>query len=421
MSRLMASLLFSLGLMTLVALGDLRQSAASRSDKGTRLDAQGDQLPDGALARIGSVRLRHSGEIGLLSFAPDGKSLFSLSSDQTFRRWEVATGKELARFEKKGLMIYPSAQMISRMGGGRFAPGIIMLKGGAMIAGDNYYGEGTHSPASFSADGKLLATVDLRNTVLVLDILTGKTIRKIELKEMQGHSVALSPDGKFLAVTESNGEDNCVRVWDVASDKELPRLKLSRQRMATRLLFSNDGKWLAGITSGQIRLWDMTTGKRARLYEGHENIVTSIAFSDDGKYLASAAQDGSVRVWETASEEEVKKFAIMDQQFMVVAFSPDGKYVVAASADRGIHVWDLVTGQDKFLEGQAVPVAALAVSPDSKTLASADVGGSIRLWDLAAGKEKETVKQPDRLHGFGVYDGGRSLGAVDHQRQNPPC
>src|SRR5580704_55948 len=79
-------------------------------------DAQGDPLPDGAVHRIGSIRLRHNGEIGLLAFAPDGKSLLSLGGDQTFRRWDAATGKELSRFEKKGLTIFFTQQMMNRMG-----------------------------------------------------------------------------------------------------------------------------------------------------------------------------------------------------------------------------------------------------------------------------------------------------------------
>src|SRR5437867_9713120 len=81
-----------------------------------RVDSQGDPLPDGALARIGSVRLRHNGEIGMVAFTPDGKSLLSLGSDNTFRRWDPQTGKEQARFARKGQSLYLTAQMGMRDG-----------------------------------------------------------------------------------------------------------------------------------------------------------------------------------------------------------------------------------------------------------------------------------------------------------------
>jgi WD40 repeat protein len=411
MSPVMPRLLIPFGVLLAAAVLFSAAPAQDKGDKGDKvkqLDAHGDPLPEGALNRIGSIRLRHNGGIGLLSFAADGKSLLSLGGDQTFRRWDVATGKELSRFEKKGLTIYLMPQVIER--GGRFLGGGGMVVGGRMII-DQYMGEGPPSPAAYSADGKILATLDTRNAALLIDTATGKTIRKYELKENQGHSLALTTDGKVLAVSEGNGEDNYVHLWDVPGDRELPNLKLGKQRMANKLLFSDDGKMLASIMGGQIRLWDVTTGKRARLYEGHENIVTGIAFSSDGKYLASAGADGTVRVWETGSEEEVKKLAVMDKNFTSVALSADGKYVLAGSDDQHIYRWNLTNDECKPLDGHTMAVTALAVSPDGATLASADFGGGIRLWDLETCKEKNTVKQPERLHGFGVGtgEGGRSL------------
>jgi WD40 repeat protein len=407
MSPVMHRSVLVVTVLTLVLAATLAP-ATQTGDKGARVDAQGDTLPEGALARIGGVRLRHNGEIGLVAFAPDGKSLFSLGADQTFRRWDVEDGKELARFEKKGTMLYMSAQAAARLGGARMVGGgMLMVKGGMVV--DFYDGNGQAAPASHSADGKLLAVLDNRNCAVVLETATGKTYRKMDLREPQGHLLAMSLDGKLLAVTEFSGEDNYVRMWDLTTDKELPQLKLGRQRMVTKLQFSHDGKLLAGLSGAQIRVWDVTTGKRIRLYEGHENQIMGIAFSHDGKYLASAAADGSLRVWETESEEEVKKLNRNDQAFTSVEFSPDGKFIIAGCADRNICVFSWVTEKEVVLEGHEMPVMALAVSPDSKLLASADGGGAIRLWDLETCKEKAAVKQPDRLHSFGAYDGGRTV------------
>src|SRR6266508_2490891 len=69
-------------------------------------------------------------------------------------------------------------------------------------------------------------------------------------------AVAFAPDGKTLA---SGGQDKTIRLWDVASGKELPRL------------------------------------------EGHGDWVSAITFSPDGKYLVSASRDWTVRLWEAAT------------------------------------------------------------------------------------------------------------------------
>src|SRR5438552_1286580 len=60
-------------------------------------DHYGDPLPYGAVSRLGTTRLRHTGEVGVLAFTPDGKQLGSAGADNTFRLWEVTTGKEIHR------------------------------------------------------------------------------------------------------------------------------------------------------------------------------------------------------------------------------------------------------------------------------------------------------------------------------------
>ena len=72
-------------------------SGTAACGDGPRTDFHGDPLPPGAVARLGTVRLRHSHVDGLI-FSKDGERLTSFSSDEkAVRVWDAASGKLVER------------------------------------------------------------------------------------------------------------------------------------------------------------------------------------------------------------------------------------------------------------------------------------------------------------------------------------
>jgi WD40 repeat protein len=103
--------------------------------------------------------------------------------------------------------------------------------------------------------------------------------------------------------------------------------------------FSPDGRLaLTGSADRTMRLWDVASGKELRRFTGHANAVVRVGFTPDGRHALSAASryqtpDGPARVWDLDTGKE--RGALDDDSEEAIgcaAFTPDGGAVLLGQA-----------------------------------------------------------------------------------------
>jgi WD40 repeat protein len=153
--------------------------------------------------------------------------------------------------------------------------------------------------------------------------------------------LAVSPDDKLLY---TSGAGLASRLWDVQSGKFLREFAF-KQNGPARPSFSPDGRFILHGSKGEVRLWDVRTGKEAGAFEGLDQYLCA-AFSPDGRFLLTAdlqlGDDSPLRVWDVAGRKEVARLSGHSGHGPeAVDISLDGRYAVSSSRDGTVRVWRL--------------------------------------------------------------------------------
>jgi WD40 repeat protein len=355
-------------------------------------DAAGDLLPTGAVAQLGSGRLRHL--MPHVFFSADGKLLVSWSIyESSIRFWDAATGQEVRR-----LVCTNQARFAcTALAADNTTLAVVTGKGLVLVldaetAAIRFRLQAHTSnlnpsfQMAFSADGKRLAATDTFSTVTVWRADTGEQIAHLTDQFGKGgkggHDLMFSEDGKYI--TGLGGQK-----WELATAKHFPAPESDSRDVWLRSI-SSDGKLSAVSMGNGLELRDRATGKVIHDFQGVEfygesNRPSLLQLSPDSSVLAALSMSRVLRLFDVASGKLFREFP---KQLgfvpLSLAFSPDGKKLAFVRDRSKIVLWD-VPGDKYVVEGKGYydDFKAIALSPDGRFLAVQHQYLGLRLWDTS--------------------------------------
>jgi len=171
-----------------------------------------------------SSKFAHEGAILNLVFSSDGQTLLSSADDRTVKLWDVETGRRLytladATDVVTTLAFDPSGRKLSASGADKFIrTWRLDADGGTMIQAIIAH-EAEVTRIAYLPDGEHLVSAAADRTVKIWDLATGEARRVLPPQPDWVLGLAVSPDGKVLAVGRYDGSIGC---YDTASGSPLP-------------------------------------------------------------------------------------------------------------------------------------------------------------------------------------------------------
>lgn len=339
----------------------------------------------------------HTDGITAVAFSSDGERLISSSLDRTARVWDLASGKQIRLVKVHGrapsMALSPDGHTVAVHFKERSGIRLWNADTGDWLSGD----EPEDIPwtrVAISPDGKLLAVVR-RRQVEIWNMPT-RTLAHVFDIDIGAREVVFSADGKRVCVRLVRGLsltqfETTVRSWDAVTGED----KLCYRGAEHGGALAPDGETLAVWRRKQpVLLRNLVTQETRELPAGPPAVRSGATFSPDGRYLAVASPGGYVRVWDATAGRDVASISTGIQRVRAMAFSPDGALLACTAVSQknnepaGITLFDVAGGQPiRTLEGHHGEVQLVAFSPNGHILASGGRDQTVRFWSLLTGDE----------------------------------
>lgn len=355
--------------------------------------------------------IRHDDHVRAIAFVPHTDRFITMAERGPMRVWDLASEKELDRFESTvrdayALAVHPDGRHVAVAG----APNefqIVDMQAKKVVAANTAHA-GWIKGVWFSDGGKTVITASHDNHVAIweLDLQRSRRRRLTERKDVIPHGGAIL--GGAISADEQRlltcSRDHSAEVWSIREESGLKVLQRVRSRIRA-IAPSPDGRLLAIAATPELWLWELNPPRlRATLRTESEGFEDAV-FSSDSRYLAATSEKGPTFVWrvDAMPRGDVAPPVVIHDSWNAscVAFNNSGSLLATSHDDGTIRLWN----PD---DGTAAGEVVFAKSTDATWMV--DVG--------FVGPEQHLVAwcKPSRFLSLRDHRNGREIWRLDDAR-----
>ncbi len=382
----------------------------------SRKDHLGDPLPDGAVQRLGTRRMR--GSVTDMAYSASGRQTFVLSGEYLCI-WDLLKGNCIAKHRVSRHRLTAAAwnRNVSKL---LFADeeGVLRewsLTDNTREVGRLDTGRTTLVSLCYSPDETRVLTLDGGTSALEeWDRETGR--RRIAISDADEHfNLCLyGPAGRTALVAHQPGHS--VYHYDLTTGA---RLKVFvEDYVCYDMCLSADTERLLVGTRHKSNEWRLRDYECLETFTGHlGHAVPSVSYARDNRHALTGSRDGSIRLWDRKTATVVQRWYPHQSHVNRIRVSPDGEWVLSHGSDALLAETSLATGRPRLQwERHMAGVQAVAVTPDGSMAISGSTDKTIRWWETHGWTTTRTVECPGgEVHALAVSpDGARvAVGCKD--------
>jgi len=326
-----------------------------------------------------SAVFEHADGVKSADFGPDDRTLVTVQTDGIVRHWVINSKDSTliadASDDESAAHVSPDRRMVAVVTPQKKIE-IRRAEDGTLSHTASPKPVPKHRTLRWGPQGKRLAWIAEDDTIRIFSLAEKKIVETITPKQPP-RNFSWSPDGEKIGAVD----EKSIRIW--ARGEEKPATVIPTDGPHNGPSWSSDGRriftvWASG-PQGIISSWDVASGRELWRVKGTNWGWPTCG--PDGKLVAANSQSGEINVFSADDGKELASItAHMPTSHPRFDFSPNGKRLATAGKERTLRMWNPRRGEQLWLAVDLPAGEAATFSPAGKLLHHTDNAEQELAW-----------------------------------------